>query len=684
MKSNFTIPVIFTLLILPFILMAQNKNNNAPKVFGKTIESVNPETGLIKCVSSEYESFLSKNNPDRAKTEAFEAWIAPQIAKIKADRQNGRNTNVVITIPVVVHVIHSGQAIGTLRNISDARVQSQITVLNQDFRRLMGTPGFNSNPVGADVEIEFCLAQTGPDGQATNGINRVNLGNTIWNSTNVETILKPQTQWNPNQYFNIWVCQFGGDLNGVLGYAQFPTASGLGGMPSDGGSASTDGVIIEWRAFGTSTLSPGTYFTGTDRGRTTTHEIGHSFGLRHIWGDNNSCTVNATDSFQDYCPDTPAASQPNYSCTAGLDSCPSAPGLDMTANYMDYSNDICMNIFTLDQKNRMQAVLVNSPRRNTFNSLFCSVGQTYQYNGRLRMNPIVVSDCNTTFLASFILTNTGTVTMTSAVISYSIDNGPVQNYTWTGSLPTNAQASVFLPLLTASPGNHVFNANISTINGSNTDQFSLNDTINEPFKIAGSYSTAQVTLQIQRDVYGSETTWSFVNVTTGTTLASGGGYTDTNTFLPELITVNVPVQLNNCYTFTINDSFDDGICCDYGPGYYNILTAEGVIIATGGNFTTTESVSFNNVVLSVNDNNSLQSIKLYPNPTSGNLTIAMPDTTILPNQFVIYNTLGQVIAIQKISTESDLTFDTSSISSGVYFIKIMTDTNSKTLQFIKK
>src|SRR5690606_33494061 len=200
--------------------------------------------------------------------------------------------NEVITIPVVVHVIHSGQSIGVGANISDAQVISQITVLNQDYRRAANSPGYNTDPVGADTEIQFCLAQRDPQGNPTNGINRVNLGNTTWNEYNVQTILKPNTYWDPTKYLNIWVCQFGGDLNQTLGYAQFPTGTGLPGLGGGSSGSVTDGVIIGYQYFGSSSLAAGSYAPPYDKGRTTTHEVGHWLGLRHIWGDNSSCTVN--------------------------------------------------------------------------------------------------------------------------------------------------------------------------------------------------------------------------------------------------------------------------------------------------------------------------------------------------------------------------------------------------------
>ena len=330
-----------------------------PVIFGKEISSeyINADTGMIRCISSQYEEYLlsleENSNPVRK----------------EQSEQATQETNEVFVVPVVVHIIHSGQAVGVGRNISDARVLSQITVLNEDFRKMAGSAGDGINPLGVDTEIEFCLAQTDPDGNPTNGINRVNLGTTTWNEYNVETILKPQTQWDPTKYFNIWVCQFGGNLDQVLGYAQFPSGTGLAGLA--GGSpitANTDGVIIEWRAFGRDTEAPGTYFmysstAGYNKGRTTTHEIAHALGLRHIWGDTPGvCTVNTVDSLQDYCPDTPPHAGPNDSCFATWQTTCTGH-TPMPENYMDYGHDTCLNTFTANQKTRMRTALLNGTRR---------------------------------------------------------------------------------------------------------------------------------------------------------------------------------------------------------------------------------------------------------------------------------------------------------------------------------
>jgi len=348
------------------------------KAFGKEIKSVNPNNGLVRCISDEYENSLQQKDAKRATNEQFEKWIAPYVENIKSKMLSSRNsdgTAIVINIPVVVHVIHNGDAVGTNENITDARVLSQITVLNQDFRKMLGTPGYNTNAVGADIEIQFCMAQRKPDGTATTGVDRVLKTTTNWSSSSSVETMKTTTQWDPTQYFNIWTVQFTSnqnlELGGVLGYAQFPSASQLAGLEVDEGSANTDGVVIDWRCFGSSTIAPGSYFTDYDKGRTATHEIGHCFGLRHIWGDVGSQQDGVDCSGDDYCADTPTAGWENYDCLQVYNSCP-APGNDMVENYMDYTNDTCMNIFTLDQKARIQAVLLNSPRRNTLGaSLAC-------------------------------------------------------------------------------------------------------------------------------------------------------------------------------------------------------------------------------------------------------------------------------------------------------------------------
>ncbi len=276
-----------------------------------------------------------------------------QIEKQTQQQVNSQGkTTVVVTIPVVFHILYTN----TTQNISDAQVQTQMTVLNNDYRRLnadkTNTPSTWSS-IAADCEIQFCLAQRDPSNNPTNGIihkqTTVNqIGNTnkyYQNSQGGDNI------WDRNKYLNIWVCDIDG--GGTLGFAYPPGATG----------ASDDGVVIDYRYLGTI----GTVQAPFDKGRTATHEVGHWFNLKHIWGDDfGNCggTDNVTD--------TPNQGDATFGCPnfPKTDNCAtSSPGI-MFMNYMDYSDDNCMNMFTAGQKTRMTSA-INGARVSLLSSQGC-------------------------------------------------------------------------------------------------------------------------------------------------------------------------------------------------------------------------------------------------------------------------------------------------------------------------
>ena len=275
-------------------------------------------------------------------------------------------TAVSYTLPVIVHVINNGEAIGSGTNISQAQVQSQLDVLNEDYRKLNPDGALTPaafQPVRGDAQIQFVAARIDPSGNtlAEPGIDRVNRNAKSWTAgpytqAYIQATIKPGTSWDPSRYINIWVMDLGSNL---LGYAQFPdNNANLGGLSASGGAANTDGVVILYSAYGSRVKAPsGTYVSAYDRGRTLTHELGHWLGLRHINGD-AACG-------NDYCNDTPVQQALNSGCpTYPHITCNNAG--DMSQNYMDYSNDVCLYLFTIDQVSRMQAVMAaNTPRRTT-------------------------------------------------------------------------------------------------------------------------------------------------------------------------------------------------------------------------------------------------------------------------------------------------------------------------------
>ena len=298
---------------------------------------------------------LHEGNSRIQNEQKFEEWLERKI-DLQKQPSTGRAAIDEYEVQVVVHVIHNGGAVGFGTNISDAQILSQIEVLNLDFNRLnidaVETPP-DFAPVAGSMNIEFVLAQIDPQGNPTNGINRVQGPKTEWMMKD-DKELKALSYWNANNYLNIWVC----NLVEYAGYSQFPIST-LPGLENSSTNPLTDGIVIRYNVFGSSDYGNFNLSNGLDKGRTTTHEVGHFFGLRHTWGDQSDC--NGTD----YVSDTPPQSQLTSGCPLHpLPQCPSEnPRAAMFQNYLDLTDDGCMNLFTKGQVVRMRTVLENSPRR---------------------------------------------------------------------------------------------------------------------------------------------------------------------------------------------------------------------------------------------------------------------------------------------------------------------------------
>lgn len=294
-------------------------------------ESSTENSSVVKhdhrgCASHSVLEEQLKNNPNLANR-------MQQIEELTANAiSHGRLVNGRIEIPVVVNVLYKT----TAENISTTQIQSQIDVLNKDFNAT--NSDFNQVPstfsgVKANVGITFVL----------DAVYRKSTSKTSWGTrdTMKNTKRGGLDPTSPTTKLNLWVCTIGG---GILGYAQFP-----------GGSSATDGVVIDSRYLGTT----GTATAPFDKGRTATHEVGHWMNLRHIWGDTTCGT--------DYVNDTPNHNTANYGIPSfpHYSTCPGTP-IEMTMNYMDYTDDAGMYMFSNDQKSRMLAVFTVGGPRNTF------------------------------------------------------------------------------------------------------------------------------------------------------------------------------------------------------------------------------------------------------------------------------------------------------------------------------
>jgi len=663
--------------------------------FGKEIifEKRSPE-GNIRCATDEYEAFLQANNPDRMNRNQFESFLASQNKLLRKNNLNEINSQSggIIYIPVVVHVIHNGDAYGVNENITDEQVESQITVMTQDYRKMTGTPGFNTNAVGADIQIEFVLAKVDPNGNPTNGINRVNLCQTYWEVNAFDSTVKPSTIWNPTEYMNMWSVNFGGTAAGILGYGQFPSNGST--------NANTDGVVAGYKYFGSNSIYPAGNLDATyNKGRTMTHEVGHFLGLYHTF--QGGCAGENTTG-GDFCADTPAVATANYGCTP-RNSCPTGAS-DMIANYMDYTDDICMNIFTIEQKSRITSVMNTFPRRLSLKTstkdisitLFANDAEVKIENTCGTVEPSCTTPNPTAPAKVISLYNRGSSNLTSAVISYNMNGGANQTQNWSGTLAPNKYALV---TLTNSNSNGTLNVSITSVNGV-ADQRTTNNTASKVFgNASGSLAYANstsFTFNLTGDRWGSEINWELTNQA-GTVLYSGGTggtYPDAAANGTQVLVSNQVWNLpaNGCYTLTVNDSYGDGLFDGVGQGFYTVTSGSSTLVnvtdfVEAGNPADTpiSRVSYftNNSALSSDEFNLLEDVILYPNPSNDFFSIFLPQGIQRSGKLEIYNNLGQQIAVKQIESESDLNINVSNYSNGVYFLNLNIGDHSKTLKFIK-
>jgi Pregnancy-associated plasma protein-A/Secretion system C-terminal sorting domain/Fibronectin type III domain len=609
-----------------------------------------------------------------------------------AQRNPSVSERAVINIPVVVHLIYNAAA----ENISDPQVVSQIEVLNKDFRKMNAEAA--SVPTGflnlaADVEINFCLATVTPTGTATTGINRVSTTKTSWSSNDdMKRPLKGGVgAWDAARYLNIWVCNLG---SGTLGYSSFP-----------GATSTVDGVVIDYRYFGTiGTRAP------FHLGRTTTHEVGHWLGLFHIWGD--------TACGDDHVGDTPFHHGANFGCPAypAYNSSCGSNIIEMPMNFMDYTNDACMAMFTVGQKTRMRSLFVaGGARYSMVQANLCGQAPA----------PIVCA-VPTNFSLSNITEASAKVSWTAVqgAGTYTLEYKPNYASVWT-NVPNNTTNSVSLSNLLAST---IYNVRVKThcTNGGESafsnvfsfvtnqkpvvvpvcsDNFEPNNTRTLAKPIATNRTEkAFISTPSDRDWYyfkadmGTNCTIRISNLPADYDLklydsklrllksSENMGTSDefftftaatTDSFLISVYGYNGAFDADRCYSLTVNTSAPTyNLAPKSQAGEINALQIFPVNRAENGSNTN-----------GISRENRDGGVKIFPNPAFESVAIQIAPESESDAHITLTNLSGQIVlrTAQWVSKTANIVkVDLSTVPTGLYFVSVKQGTQLWTQKLVKK
>ncbi len=375
--------------------------------------------------------------------------VAEEMRQQRFDNSDRVMDSITIVIPVVFHVVYYKAA----QNVTNERLLEQIDVLNNDYARLnqdaQSTPsGFQS--IASSVKIQFCLAKRDPANKPTTGIERRQTTVETFDFDNVTSYATGGLDsWNNSKYLNVWLCNLSGNL---LGFGTLP-----GTAP-----ASKDGVVVSYATIG------GPDAVGShpvyNLGRTLSHEVGHYFNLIHVWGDDaGACTGS------DNVADTPNQADEHYGFPAyPFISCNNGPNGDMFMNFLDYSDDLAMNSFSAGQAARMEDALdVNRASLKSSNgctppaaiAVDAAIVKTLNASGVFCQNQIT---------PSVIIKNSGTSTLTSAIVKFAADDSSIQQISWTGSLAAGNTDTLSLDTILTSGGIHTFTVTLTVTGDGNT------------------------------------------------------------------------------------------------------------------------------------------------------------------------------------------------------------------------
>src|ERR1044072_1060578 len=386
--------------------------------------TLTPARAQDRCGSMEVlTNNLQKDPSLKAKFEAQKLRVKQDILNRKLKLQQARVEATTVYIPIVFHIVLQNPNV-----VTDAQIQAQVDRLNLDYSGTNADstkiPSF-FKPLYAKTIIQFKLAQRNPNNESHTGIESVvtTRDNFALNDARVKYAASGGADaWDNARFFNVWITNLS---QNYLGYATFPG----GGLPAE------DGVVV------TPNSLPGA-IGAYGLGRTLVHETGHFFNLLHIWGDDAGCAgsddIDDTPNQGNYTSGCPSGSSPR------TDNCTTGGNGIMYENFMDYTDDACMVMFTPDQKDRMETAL-NVYRVSLMTSNGADPVVAYNLDAAAKsINTPLQRLCSPNFSPVITLRNTGAQTLTAVTILASIDNGAVSTTNWTGSLASLKETNVTL------------------------------------------------------------------------------------------------------------------------------------------------------------------------------------------------------------------------------------------------